>query len=43
MSAKEISAELGISETKVYNVKTRALKKLSNNKNLQSYRKENDN
>lgn len=42
MSAKEIGAELGISETKVYNVKTRALKKLSDNKKLQSYKLENE-
>jgi len=38
-TAKEIGSELSISERQVYNVKTRALRKLSQNRKLQEYNK----
>lgn len=37
IGAKEIGAELGITERKVYQIKTKALKRLSKNTKLQSY------
>ena len=36
-NAKKIAKELGISDRKVYKVKTKAMKKLSTNLKLQSY------